>query len=205
MEVIGKFDRAKRFADKIESLQQKIRIHYQAAWTYLNWYDDYFSFYEEFKIFKSLVAKEPNLKNIELYHNLYNLLKSISSMESTADYVEFDFYTDEADFIDLLQQCSINPNKPSSALLSKFYLSIISIFNNIADTTHVSQELIKLKTYFKESINHLDIPFEQLKDFIDIFSELLPDDNGFDDLIDTIAELEATRVSETVLRKSIFE
>lgn len=65
----------------------------------------------------------------------------------------------------------------------------------------VSDDLIKLKEYFEKCINHLDVPFEQLKMIIDIYSEVLPTNKEFDNLTDVIAEIEASRVSEKVAGK----
>ncbi|KAB1159468.1 hypothetical protein F7018_03915 [Tenacibaculum aiptasiae] len=195
-EVVGKFERAKRFVIKLDNLQQKIKIHYQLAWTYLNWYDDYKGFYQEFLEFKSLVNKEPNLSNLELYLNLYNLLTRISTIEEIKDYIGNNFSHDEKEFIKLLKECSKNQSKPSTALLCKFYLAIINISIKLKKRKSITNELINLQAYFKKSQNHSDIPFEQLKGIIDIYSELLPDNIEFDKLIDLIAKLESIRVSE---------
>lgn len=195
-EVIGKFERAKRFANKLNNIQIKIRVHYQLAWTFINWYDDYKEFYSEYLGFKQLVWKEPNLSNIELYLNLFNILRTVSSIEEVKDHVTIDFKSEEDDFTSFLAKCSLSEDKLSTALLSKFYLSFIRISNNLDSSTIVSEELIKLKGYFEISKHHLDIPFEQLKQVIEVYGKLLPDNKEYDNLIDVIAELEAIRVSE---------
>lgn len=195
-EVIGKFDRAKRFANKLNNSQLKIRVHYQLAWTLINWYDDYSGFFTEFLELKKLVSVEPNLNNIELHLNLYNILRTVSTIEDAQNQIAIDFINEEKDFVALLTKCSNNESKLSTALLSRFYLSFIIISNNFQNEAVVSNELIKLKDYFETSKQHLDIPFEQLKEIIEIYGELLPNNKEFDNLIDVIAEIEAVRVSE---------
>lgn len=195
-EVIGKFDRAKRFANKLDNLQQKIRIHYQTAWTYLNWYDDYIEFYNEFVEFRVLAKIDPNLNNIELYLNLYNLLKSVCTIEEIKGVIIFNILDDEKEFVELLKKCSVNYNKPSTALLSNFYLSLINISNKIKENIDITEDLISLRECFEKSKNHLDIPFEQLKEIIQIYDKILSDSLEYDNLIDIIAEIESTRVSE---------
>ncbi|KQO29078.1 hypothetical protein ASF10_22655 [Flavobacterium sp. Leaf82] len=103
---------------------------------------------------------------------------------------------EEQDFIAFITKCSRNNKKPSTALLAKFYLSLFQIAKKIENSIAVSDELIKLKHHFELSINYLDIPFEQLRGMIDIYGEILPDNQHYDELIDTIAEIEATRISE---------
>lgn len=195
-EVIGKFERAKRFANNLDNSQLKIRVHYQLAWTFINWYDDYSGFLTEYLELKKLVSVEPNLNNIELHLNLYNLLRTVSNIEDAQTQITIDFVNEEKDFVSLLTKCSYNKNKLTTALLSKFYLSFIIISNNFHNEAVASEELIKLKEYFETSKQHLDIPFEQLKEIIEIYGKLLPNNKEFDNLIDVIAEIETLRVSE---------
>ena len=73
-DVEGKFDRAVRFCKKVNSSKQWIRLHYQRAWSYMNWYDDYSSFVEEYKSLKKYISNESNIVEIEYCYNLFNLL-----------------------------------------------------------------------------------------------------------------------------------
>ncbi|TCK82902.1 hypothetical protein [Albibacterium bauzanense] len=195
-EVIGRFQRALKFAHKLNNIQLNIRVHYQFAWTLINWYDDYKSFYNEFLNVKELVQNEPNLNNLEFYLNLSNILKTISSIDEVKEVLVIDNEKEDQDFITFIIQCSQNKDKPSTSLLAKFHLSFFQIRKKLENGISVSDELIKLKDYFELSRNHLDIRFEQLKDIINVYGEILPDNNDFDNLIDVIAEIEATRISE---------
>lgn len=195
-EVIGKFERALKFATKLNNIQLKIRIHYQFAWTLINWYDDYNLFYNEFLIVKDLVNKEPNINNIEFYLNLSNILKTISNVDEAKEILLVDYEKEDQDLIAFLTNCSQNKDKPSTSLLAKFYLSFIQIRNKLEQGNSVSDELINLKDYFELIKNHLDIPFEPLKDTINVYGKILPDSKDYDNLIDVIAETEAVRISE---------
>jgi hypothetical protein len=195
-EVIGRFERALNIANKLKNGQLKIRVHYQFGWTLINWYDDYKAFYREFIIVKELVKNEPNINNIEFYLNLSNILKTISTIEEAKDLLVIDIEKEDQDFIAFLNKCSGNNEKPSTSLLAKFYLSFFLIRKKIENNTSVSDELVKLKDYFESSKSHLDIPFDQLKEFINIYGKILPDNKDYDNLIDIIAEIEAIRISE---------
>lgn len=195
-EVIGRFERAINFANKLKNIQIKIRVHYQFAWTLINWYDDYKTFYGEFLIVKELVQNEPNINNIEFYLNLSNILKTISNIQEAKDLLTIDNEKEEKDFIGFMSKCSQNDEKPSTSLLAKFHLSFFQIRQKLENRISVSDELIKLKNYFQLSKNRLDIPFEQLKGMVNIYGEILPDNEDYDNLIDVIAEIEATRISE---------
>lgn len=195
-EVIGKFERALKFANKLNNIQLRIRVHYQLGWTLINWYDDYKSFYNEFLSVKELVNQEPNINNIEFYLNLSNILKTISNVDEAKGLLIVDYENEDQDLMTFLTKCSQNKNKPSTSLLAKFYLAFFQIRIKLENGISVSEELINLKEYFKLSKSHLDIPFEQLKGFIDVYNKILPDSEDYDNLIDVIAEIESVRISD---------
>lgn len=195
-EVIGKFERSLKFANKLNNIQLIIRVHYQLGWTLINWYDDYKLFYNEFLCVKELVNHEPNINNIEFYLNLSNILKTISNVEEAKDLLIVDYEKEDQDLMTFLTTCSQNKNKPSTSLLAKFYLAFFQIRIKLENGISVSEELINLKEYFKLSKSHLDIPFEQLKGFIDVYNKILPDSKDYDNLIDVIAEIESVRICD---------
>ncbi len=195
-EVIGKFERALKFANKLNNIQLKIRVHYQLGWTLINWYDDYKSFYNEFLMVKKLVNQEPNINNIEFYLNLSNILKTISNVEQANDLLLVDYEKEDYELMSFLTNCSLNKKKTSTSLLAKFYLAFFQIRIKLENRTSVSDELINLKDYFEVSKNHLDIPFEPLKDIINVYGKVLPDSVYYDNLIDVIAEIESVIISD---------
>ncbi|MCP1994325.1 hypothetical protein [Flavobacterium sp. HSC-61S13] len=201
-EVIGKFERALKFANKLNNIQLRIRVHYQLGWTLINWYDGYQLFYNEFLSVKELVNQEPNINNIEFYLNLYNILKTISNVEEAKDLLLVDYEKEDQDLLSFLTNCSQNKNKPSTSLLAKFYIAFFHIRVKLENGISVSEELINLKVYFELSKNHLDIPFEQLKGTISVYDKVLPDSKDYDNLIDVIAEIESVRISDLTSGKT---
>lgn len=128
--------------------------------------------------------------------NLSNILKTLSHLEDAKNVLNIDIEKEGQDLRTFLTKCSKNKEKPSTSLLAKFYLSFDNLKQKIENEVSVSDELIKLKEYFELSEKHLDIPFEQLKEFVNVYDTILPDNEDYDDLILFIAELESTRVSE---------
>jgi hypothetical protein len=196
VEVLGRFDRAKRFSDKFDNVQLRIQMHYQLAWTLINWYDDYREFYDEYLIVKELVTKSYNIKNIELYYNLYSLLAGIPSSEDETNGVKIDHTNEDDDIFSFLNKCSLNTHKHTSSLLAKFFLSFTRIRKNIHDESVLCVELSALYGYFEISRAYLEIPFEQLKSLVDVYEKVLHDNQYYDHLIEIVAEIEAVRVSE---------
>ncbi|WP_144214015.1 hypothetical protein [Flavobacterium anhuiense] len=195
-ETIGKFERARNFAKKLGSPLQEIRIVYELAYTYSNWYDDFENFFSEFKSFKILIESELNLDSMQSYMSLINIYKIATTYLKNDGSVLQTFLKEEDEFIAILETHSLRKDKPTTALLSKFYIALIGISRSLSAGKDATRHLTDLKTYFKISRSHTDLPFAELKKIIYIYSEVLADSPEFDDLIDTLAELESERVSE---------
>ncbi|SMG19918.1 hypothetical protein [Sphingobacterium psychroaquaticum] len=195
-EVLGRFSRALKFCEKVKNKPQEIRVRYQLAWTLINWYDEYSDFYKEYIQIKQLVAEEPNLLSIEHYFTLSNILRTISTLEDIDEMVKIDYELEERNLKSVLQACASDSRKPATGLLSKFYLSFIEIFNSEMNEEEVSPNLVRLKEYVEVSSAYIDLPFSQIRETIQMFGEMLPDDSDYDRLIDSLAEVEAIRVSE---------
>lgn len=196
VEVLGRFDRAKRFSDKFGNVQLRIQMHYQLAWTLINWYDEYRDFYDEYLIIKELVTESYNIKNIELYYNLYSLLVGIPSSEDEKNGVTIDLTNEDNDIFSFLNKCILNTHKHTSSLLAKFFLSFTRIRKHLHDESVLSAELSALYGYFEISRAYLEIPFERLKSLVDEYEKVLHDNQHYDELIDIVAEIDSVRVSE---------
>lgn len=195
-DVFGRFDRANRFAEKLGNHQLIIRVLYQTAWTYINYYDDYEQFYITFKKFKQKIHEALTLKNIEFYFNLFNIIRTISNVPEVKDVVTIPYSQEETDFVNLLSDYSKKDERHTTALLCSFYLSIIQLFTDIELGHDTSNQVIKLKKLFSQSERYIEIPFDQLRDLIKVLGEYLPFSAEFDELLDVIAEIESIRVSE---------
>lgn len=196
-EVVGKFERALRFAMKLNNKQQLQRIHYQRAWTYLQWYDDYQNFISAFLQFKEYAKQDVNTNCLELYFNLLNILRGIAQDEIISKEIPaINYQTEEDQYRAILENCITNENKPSTSLIARTYKSFLNIFQLLLIEKEVSKELDLLQNIFTNSPNHLEYPFESFKNIIEIFGELLPESTEYDNLIDCIAELSEIRASE---------
>lgn len=196
-EILGKFDRALRFAQKLKSEQQLLRIYYQRAWTYIHWYDDYANFAADFKEFVGYATDEPNTNSIELYFNLLSVLRNISYNPSVAEIIkEVNYQEEEKKYKNVLERCIANNDKPTASLIAKTFKSFLEIFNTLFNKKDVSDELKLLRNYFKDSTQYLEYPFETFKKMVEVFGAILPDNAEYDKLIDLIAEISEKRTSE---------
>ncbi len=196
-EVEGKFDRAFRFCKKVNNSKQWIRIYYQRAWTYLNWYDDYPLFVEDYKSLKKYVAKNPDISNVELYFNLFNLLNALSlnTICSLTDY-EIDIENERIEIINILAEFENDEQKPNSALTAKTYKTLLELTHCIHKRENPTDYFRTLSDILQQSRSFIDYPFESTKQIIEELGGIFPDNTEYDELIDNLAELSEKRYSE---------
>lgn len=196
-EIEGKFDRAFRFCEKLNNSRQWVRLHYQRAWTYLNWYDDYSAFIVEYKNFKARISEESSISEIELYFNLINLIRGLSA-SGNCDLLAFevDVRNEINDLYEILAHFEKNEKKPCSALIAKTYKSLQGLIDAISDEENPTQYLINLSNHLKNSKGFLEYPFESFRKIIEELGNIFPNVDEFDNLIDTIASISEQRTSE---------
>lgn len=196
-EVEGKFDRAFRFCKKINNNKQWIRLHYQRAWTYMNWYDDYSSFIDEYKSIKKYLSKDSNFSDVELYYNLFNLLRGLdTSGNCNLSEFELDIKEEKKELNNLLSELEINKLKPCTSLIASTYKSIQGLMDSIYEENDPKEYLIELSKHLSKSRGLLDFPFNSFKTIIEELGSNFPNQQEFDNLIDCIASLSEKRNSE---------
>lgn len=196
-EVLAKFDRALRLGKKVNNIQQLARIHYQRAWTFLNWYDAYVDFVNEYILFKKCVFESESIKGVELFFNLFNLLRGITALDDNKlAGLTIDLNKEKEELEQILNRIIDDKDKPSSSLIAKTHKSFLIIFDSLANAKDVSKELSTLKEYLDESTRYIEYPFESFIKIIEIFGDYLPNSKEYDILIDKLASLLEKRASE---------
>ena len=196
-EIEGKFDRAFRFCGKLDNNKQWLRLHYQRAWTYIHWYNDYVGFIDQLKCFRKLISTESSISEIELYFNLLNILRGISGHQnSILISLGIDVKKESEDFLKLLESFVTNKQKLSSSLIAKTYKSLLNLMDSVALGESPTDYLVCLSRYFEESVGYLEYPFDSFKKFVEIMGDILPNNDDYDNLIDTIAAISEKRTSE---------
>lgn len=196
-EVEGKFDRASRFCNKVNSNKQWVRLRYQRAWTYVHWYDDYASFVEEFLEFKKFISEESNIYELELYLNLINITKGISAA-NVCDLEKFglNIENEKNTLNQILDTITKNEDRPVAAIIAKTFKAFGGFLDANSNDEDASPFFSELSNYFNAGSNYKDYPFEKFKELITEMGDRFPDTAEYDRLIDTIASIEGRRVSE---------
>ncbi|MCT4614459.1 MAG: hypothetical protein N4A49_06255 [Marinifilaceae bacterium] len=195
-EIEGKFDRAIRFCKKVNSKKQWIRIHYQRAWTYLYYYDDFSGFIEEYNAFKKIISEDSSISEIELYVNLFNSLRGACSANcNLADY-NIEISEEKEELYLILDKFSNKEEKPCSSLIAKFYKVFEELMDSVSSDNNSDDLLKEISNYFSESKVFIDFPFESFKKMVEEIGSFFPTAKEYDKLIDTIASIDEKRSSE---------
>lgn len=196
-EVEGKFDRAFRFCKKVNNNKQWIRLYYQRAWTYFNWYDDYPAFADDFKSLKKRLSKTSSISEVGLYFNLFNLLRGASA-SGACDLDELRIsLTEERGWIDgILSELIENNHNPCSSLIARTYMSLLGIVDSRLSEEKVNKYLRELLDIIVQSEGFLEYPFDSFKKIIEELGDIFPNHMEFDNLIDQVAVISEKRESE---------
>jgi len=195
-EVEGKFDRALRFCKKNNNTRQLMRIYYQRAWTYINWYDDYSEFVEYFIKYKEFISKESSMADIEDYFTLFLSLYNLSVIEiCNLEKFNINIEVEKKDINNILVSIKKNKDRATSSLMARTHLAFLkSIYRN--NLTEVKESFIELSNILLESKPYLDYPFEINLKMIEEMGQAFPNLKEYDELIDILAELSEKRNSE---------
>jgi hypothetical protein len=196
-EVEGKFDRAIRFCKRVNNPKQWLRIYYQRAWTYCNWYDDYPLFIEDYRKLKTYISKASNISSIELYFNLFNLLNAISFDRtfSLSDY-KIEIEEERREIADILTEIENDKERPNSALTAETYKVLIELTPYIKHKKNPDSLFKELSSITLKSSQFLDFPFETFKQTIEELGTIFPNHREYDNLIDNMASVSEKRDSE---------
>lgn len=193
-EVEGRFDRALRFAKKINNDRQLSRIRYQRAWTFFYWYEDFEKFFQEFQEFQKCLKEDSSISQIELYTNLINLLRTLDYFELTN--LQIDFKLELRKLFDILESFEDDSSKPCSGIIASTYKSIQLLMDSYNTPSDQKKYLSKLSECFSNGHNYIDYPFENFKEMIERIGDIFSNSKEYDDLIDVIALISEKRISQ---------
>lgn len=194
-EVEGKFDRVFRFCKKLNITKYYIKYHYQRAWTYLYWYDDYESFIEQYIELKKYITNETHIDYVEQYFNLYNSLFGLTTTQDL-NFSSIDIQQEKNEILVLLDNIKVNKKRPTSSLIAETYIALITLNERVLLKESLEEPIEILISVFTRCEGLIEYPFDSIKQIVEELGNILVDLPRFDDLIDIVAEINQKRTSE---------
>ena len=211
-EVNGRFLVALSAAKKYGLPQQVYECIYQKACTDFYWYDNPDSTLEGYLELKKMLAEDVSVIKIEKAINLFRLLATTGGTQELL-HTPFDYERERHFFDNLFNEISHNPCKPSCSLFLKINLLedrlIQELTNNnekqIAHKNTIDSIVEELSNSFNEAANHMEIDFDSQVDMMIILGRLIGTNPKFDNLIDTISEIQSIREKDISAANIQFE
>lgn len=194
-ELEGKFDRVEKLLSKTKNKGQSLRLRYQKAWTYINYYDDFKAFLEEFYKFKYDLKSFVTISSIEFYSTLITLLRT-THFYSSEFITEAIFKTESKEFLNFLEDIKSDGNASSISLAASMYIDIMLSFDGIKTNQDLKEIFKRMKATLVVAENRLEFPFEQFQKMITNIGDIVTDSGEFDDLYDTITRISGDRNSQ---------
>lgn len=204
-EVEGKFERAVRFCKKLNSNQQWIRIHYQKAWTYLYYYDDYNSFFEEFKNLKKYISINSSSDEIELYVNLFNSLRGFCASNCKLEDYQINLDVEKKEIYTILEQISKDKSRPYTSLKAEIDLLFQALMDSGGDEKNQDHLFQKFHVSLSRTVGMIEFPFESYHQMFEELGNLFPNSFEYDNLVDLIAAIAEKRSSELASGKIFLQ
>lgn len=191
-EVEGRFQRALRECECHGTKQQMFNIIYEQARTYYFWFEDFNAVYKNYLILKNFLEEYCNVSRLEKFINI------LTSLINSAREGSFDkeLIVPEIYYIkELEKKLKANPDRKSSALLLGIYVLEQRIIGHIIKGDKIDDELRDIKPLLLESASHIEISIESHYKVIKKLSSVVKDNEQFENLIDDIADIIASRRS----------
>lgn len=193
-ELEAKFDRVERFLNKYSNEGQWIRFLYQKAWTYINYYDDYSSFFVQFEKLKEKIKKNVTIVSLEYYATLFTLYRTLYWYKK-GNVVKKDYQKERKDIYDYLGKIGKKNPESNLSLTAKTHLVHLKLFETVNKNKDSDALLNDLKGYLLSSEGRLEFPFESFEKMIVIMGDAYAESETYDDLFETLTKLSEIRNS----------
>lgn len=204
-EVEGKFDRVVRFCKKLNFSRLWIRIHYQKAWTYLYYYDDYSSFLEEYKQTKQYISPSSTADELELYVNLFNSLRGFCAFNCNLEDFNINLENEKKEIYSILEEVSKDETRPYTSLRAEIDLHFQQLMDATAKRENPAPIILKLYSSLEKTDGMIEFPFESYHQMFEEMGNLFPTSVEYDKLIDLIASISEKRSSELAAGKIFLQ
>lgn len=195
VEIDGRFDRAERIAHTRGDARQVFRILYQRAWTANWWFDDFTELDRLYQAMEPLVLDSDWVWDLEKLVNLWQVENSWRRAEPDLHSAE-GWVTHTTRLREALLRHAADLAKPTSSLWARTQLILMDLNDAATQRERLPSVLTSLRELLEEAEDHLDYPAESVVQIVRELGRIVGGDAAYDDLIETVIEFQAKRVSK---------
>ena len=200
-DVVGRFARARRLAEKHGTSRQRLMALYHQAWTTFWWYEDYAEFLELYPLVEEAVSGSGNPHDWELLSNLWVILQAMVSHRqidaSDARLAERSNVLSEA-----LSRMADDLARPGAALHAQSLLLKLRLFTSPAD--RIGGILQEVRELVLRSDGYPTYPFKPFKALVVEFGDAFGEIPEYEPLFEAIVQVASKREGEIAAAKLLL-
>lgn len=190
-EVDGRFERARRVAEKSGDERQLLKITYHRAWTAVCWYEDCAEFRRQYEVAESLAIDKDNVWDLERVTVLWQIgttfLRSQGQLEDDEEWTKR-----TADLRTALEKIGTDEGRPTSTLMARTLLALITMTERHSHEA-LSAGLEEIAGVLKVARDHLDYPFDSMARIVEELVNIAGGDETLDGLLERVIAMQAER------------
>ena len=204
VEVEGRLTRAENIAEKFGSQQQRLRITYTRAWSVFWWYDDFHELSRLYDLVEGLAENSTQASDLGLLTNLWQILHTtVRAGQLTGEIAKLPSRT--AKLKAELKRLAAELTRPNNALQARTSILLIDLSSAIGNIAQVSAVLTELKKVIAASSGLASYPLLPLIDIVRELGEVLPDNQEYDELFESMLKLADHRASSSETGRMLLQ
>lgn len=204
VEVEGRLTRAENIAERFGSQQQRLRITYTRAWSVFWWYDDFHELNRLYDLVEGLAESSTQASDLGLLTNLWQILHTtVRAGQLTGEIAKLPSRT--AKLKAELMRLAAELTRPNNALQARTSILLIDLSSAMGNIAHVSEVLTELKEVIAASSGLASYPLLPLIDIVRELGEVLPDNQEYDELFESMLKLAEDRASSSETGRMLLQ
>lgn len=195
VDIDGRFARAERIARKAGGKRALFRVLYNKAWTANWWFDDFSELDRIYLEAESLVLDSEWVWDLEYLANLWSVQTAWRRANAQPHDID-SWNAHTAKLRTALLSHAMNASKPTSALWARTQLVLMDLVDIAGDMESLPTVLTNIKGLLKEAEGHFEYPVEPVVKIVEELGKVIGDDEIYDDIIESIIELQGKRLGE---------
>lgn len=204
VEVEGRLTRAENISEQFGSQQQRLRIAYTRAWSAFWWHDDFHELNRLYERVEGLAENSSQASDLELLSNLWQILHTtVRAGQLSGEIAKLPFRTENLK--SQLRRLAAEVTRPNNALQARTNLLLIDLSSAFGNIANVSEVLTELKAVIAESSGLVSYPLLPLINIVRDLGEVLPDNQEYDELFESMLKLAEDRASSSETGRMLLQ
>lgn len=191
----GRFDRARRMAEKLGNSRQILAAIYQHAWTAAYWHDDPDTSSKLYDEIEKLSLSSDRVEDVECAVNIWQTMLSLIRHGIASRDPEFDERTQR--LLTHLEAVASETQRPNNAANAKGMLLLMQISLDHEDDDLLTGYVNEFRALFEDAMRLGGFQFHRFRELFEILGNVIGELPAYDVAFETVLSIVEQRSSET--------